>query len=658
LIFNDNGSTGVDYAYDHNGNLIKDLNKKIEKITYNRLNLPVEVIFTGKGKITYTYNAAGVKLSKTVAEIGKPTKTISYANGFLYENGELKEFGTAEGRLVNDKQKGLLYQYHYKDHLGNVRMTFAPDVPQTERLRLTAEVDSANKEEKDFSNLVATRTAEKSLAGVRAAKINSQQSVSSRLLRVQKGGSLAIEAFATFDNEKIINPIESLPTVAEKVSKMAITAGALLSVQDINFGNEIKSKTLNLNMLAVFPFVKNLFSKAKSKDNITIPYKPQKPKAYIEIAVYSDSLQTELLSIKQLPITQNAEYFWEKLQDSLLIEEDGFAVVSLRNESEKEVLFDELNVTVYGTERATIIQENHYEPFGMTLRGLDYVLEEKQKNRFLYNGKELDESLDLQLYDYHARQVDIQTGRFNQIDPHAHKYRMLSGYVYVANNPMKYIDPDGKDIGINYGNNQQVRLYYDEKNKKMMISYNDVKGKLVTSQYTAGMKLPEHIAKADKGFVGNVLKSMDFILKNDTKSIAMNVIKANNFHVNIVQGTKFNENTYVPNAFSSGGTLTFNPYAALKVSGGLQSPTEGFFHEISHANRHREIGQGFLNEVKQNKLREENRALGEENYFIDHQQRDFSRGTIGKRVHYQEKTTDYWTNDPLSTQEVKQDPRQ
>jgi RHS repeat-associated protein len=457
----DNGdNSGADYEYDDNGNLIKDLNKKIEKIKYNRLNLPSEVIFTGKGKITYSYTTAGAKLTKTVEEVGKPTKIMTYANGFLYENGELKEFGTAEGRMVapqpptggvSSSGKGFLYQYHYKDHLGNVRMTFAPDVPMIETLRLGAELDSAKKEEKDFRNLVVVRTSEKALAGEKAAKITENQAVSSRVVRVQKGGSLALSAFATFDKSETTlamaggSPVEDL---AKRSKSAALLAGAAaaLSVQDVNIGGESKSKVLNFNVLATLPLLKNLFSKAKNKHTIRVPLQPEKPKAYIEIAVYGDSLQAELLSSKKIAISEKGEYFWENLQDSLVFESDGFAVVSLRNESEKEVLFDELNVRVYGTEKAVIIQENHYEPFGMTLKGLDYVLNPQQKNQFLFNGKELDESLDLQLYDYHARQVDPQTGRMTQVDPLADKFMSLSSYSYCANNPIMLIDPNGKEF--------------------------------------------------------------------------------------------------------------------------------------------------------------------------------------------------------------------
>ncbi len=36
-------------------------------------------------------------------------------------------------------------------------------------------------------------------------------------------------------------------------------------------------------------------------------------------------------------------------------------------------------------------------------------------------------------------------GRFTSIDPHAEKYYSISPYAYCYNNPLKYIDPNGKD---------------------------------------------------------------------------------------------------------------------------------------------------------------------------------------------------------------------
>ncbi|MFT3995162.1 MAG: RHS repeat-associated core domain-containing protein, partial [Dysgonomonas sp.] len=53
--------------------------------------------------------------------------------------------------------------------------------------------------------------------------------------------------------------------------------------------------------------------------------------------------------------------------------------------------------------------------------------------------------LGLNLYDYSARQMDNAVPRFTSIDPHAEKYPSISPYAYCNNNPLRYIDPDGKD---------------------------------------------------------------------------------------------------------------------------------------------------------------------------------------------------------------------
>ncbi len=488
----ENDGNTPDYAYDDNGNLIKDLNKKIEKIAYNRLNLPSEVVFTGKGKIIYSYNAAGVKLSKTVEEVGKPTKIMTYANGFLYENGELKEFGTAEGRMVFVTPNGVppsgvrgLFQYHYKDHLGNVRMTFAPDVPVLETQRLSFETDSLSKETKNFTNVTLTRTAaegHKNSAFV--GKLDRQKGqISSKVLAVKQGEKLAVEVFAKYDLENL-----PIPFSAAKSSKIkGLDVLGLVSVADLAVGSpENKAKMVNFNLFGLLPIAKKLAAKAPQGTKALAELQPQ---AYLQITTYKDSLLREVLTEKRLEIGAAAQENWLQVADSLVFSEDGFAVVSLKNNSDLPVLFDNLELKVYGTEKAVIIQENHYEPFGMTLKGLDYVLNEKYKNQQLFGGKELTEDLGLEGYDFVNRGYNMQTGRFEQVDPLAENGRRWSPFVYCFNNPMRYIDPDGMWAGDYYDNSGRYLGSDGEKDNRIWLTsqenYNKNKGNVSDLQQSS-----------------------------------------------------------------------------------------------------------------------------------------------------------------------------
>ena len=133
--------TTDDYAYDVNGNMTKDDNKGITLMTYNHLNLPTKITFGTTGTIDYIYNAAGVKLEKKVTDNGIITLT-NYLGGYQYKNSVLQFFPTAEG-YVEPNGSSFKYVFQYKDHLGNVRLSYS-DADKNGTIATTEIVEESN----------------------------------------------------------------------------------------------------------------------------------------------------------------------------------------------------------------------------------------------------------------------------------------------------------------------------------------------------------------------------------------------------------------------------------------------------------------------------------------------------------------------------------
>ena len=92
------------------------------------------------------------------------------------------------------------------------------------------------------------------------------------------------------------------------------------------------------------------------------------------------------------------------------------------------------------------VEKNDYYAFG---ERIDDPENEISDNRYRYNGKEEQAFLKLPFIDYGARMYDPKIGmRWNRPDPLAEQYPHISPYAFCANNPINFVDPDGRKIRI------------------------------------------------------------------------------------------------------------------------------------------------------------------------------------------------------------------
>jgi RHS repeat-associated protein len=117
---------------------------------------------------------------------------------------------------------------------------------------------------------------------------------------------------------------------------------------------------------------------------------------------------------------------------------------------------------------------------------------------YKYNGKELDRMHGLDTYDYGARQYNPITARWDRMDLLCEKYYSISPYAYCANNPVRYIDPDGREIWVHY---------YDED------------GQQQSFQYTAGMR-----CNVDNSTAQTIVENLNTMYTNESGAKVIDAI--------------------------------------------------------------------------------------------------------------------------------------
>ncbi|MGN8177152.1 RHS repeat domain-containing protein, partial [Flavobacterium sp. 22076] len=109
------------------------------------------------------------------------------------------------------------------------------------------------------------------------------------------------------------------------------------------------------------------------------------------------------------------------------------------------------NIRLSYDKNLIIQEENNYYPFGLKHIGHNSGINSTNTAlKYKYNGKELQDELGLNMYDYGARNYDPALGRWMNIDPLAETSRRYSPYTYALDNPVFFIDPDGMQATYNW----------------------------------------------------------------------------------------------------------------------------------------------------------------------------------------------------------------
>jgi RHS repeat-associated protein len=241
--------------------------------------------------------------------------------------------------------------------------------------------------------------------------------------------------------------------------------------------------------------------------------------ALLVLKLYDAATGGALLHQQQMYIDQNASWAWQQLTVGKKADQDCWAEVYVENLSSQAVWFDDLEIATGALPTALVVQETHYDPWGLELAGIGYIADATLEDKFTYNGKEKVDDMALNWLDYGARNYDARLGRWWSVDPLADQMRRHSPYCYAFNNPMRFIDPDGMKPNQAGGGDPPVVRIYTETNgsghvflsvgsgKDMVVynygQYNDFTNEGILFRYTGeramgyvNVQLTENKAKA------------------------------------------------------------------------------------------------------------------------------------------------------------------
>ena len=245
-----------------------------------------------------------------------------------------------------------------------------------------------------------------------------------------------------------------------------------------------------------------------------------------------------------------------------------------------------------------IVEENNYYPFGLKHKGYNELAGNGYKYKF--GGKELNDELGLDLYDFGARNYDAAIGRWLNVDPLAEVSRRWTPYNYAYNNPIYFVDPDGM-LAIDHdkrrvistsGNSQMVKSYTYSGG----VNYNYDIGKRNDKVIFPGMTRIQHShtlpispnnsigssTQISANYVGSRLVGTD-VITSVTESVTNASGKYYDSNNNLVDNIK-NASTYVVQSSTTETTINVGVQNISETANVKETTTKTIYDVIDKSN--------------------------------------------------------------------------
>jgi RHS repeat-associated protein len=203
-------------------------------------------------------------------------------------------------------------------------------------------------------------------------------------------------------------------------------------------------------------------------------------------------------------------------------------------------------VTSYAGTTGTVVQQTEYYPSGTAyVEGTGAGIQP-----FKFTGKELIIMHGLNWQDYGARWLDNVRMQWTTVDPLAEKYPNISPYAYCANNPIRLIDPDGRDWYINektgalyYNKNQSDQTITYKKQQYTKVGENDVMGKMgKTTEKNYNFKDSQKLANKNGFNINPVQEVQDKTTMKISDKDSPASIKSDQYKVVVEKSMEFTPN--------------------------------------------------------------------------------------------------------------------